>query len=79
MNVYAMEWTNERIDLFFNDQKYLSAPIATFKKDMPQSPFDKPMVLLINLALGGWGGALDESALPMNYRIDWVRVYQVGD
>lgn len=77
MNTYAMEWTPDRIDLFFNDEKYFSAPMQSFKKDMPDSPFENPMVLLINLALGGWGGAPDESSLPMTYKIDWVRVYQL--
>lgn len=77
MNVYAMEWTPERIDLFFNGENYFSAPTASFKKDMAESPFDRPMVLLINLAIGGsWGRAVDDSALPMTYKIDWVRVYQ---
>lgn len=79
MNVYAMEWTPERIDLFFNGENYFSAPTASFKRDMPESPFDRPMVLLINLAIGGsWGRTVDDSALPMTYKIDWVRVYQRG-
>lgn len=77
MNVYAMEWTPETIDLFFNGEKYFSAPIARFKNDMETSPFDRPMILILNLALGGsWGRAVDDSALPMTYRIDWVRVYK---
>lgn len=77
MNVYAMEWTPQFISLFFNGEKFFSAPLETFKNDVPASPFDRPMYLLINLALGGnWGGPLDEGALPMTYKIDYVRIYQ---
>ncbi len=35
------------------------------------------MFLLLNLAVGGWGGSVtDPSAYPDDYVIDWVRVYQ---
>lgn len=71
-----MEWTPETIDLFFNEQKYFSDPLSRFKQELAVSPFDRPMVLLINLAIGGsWGRTVDDNALPMTYKIDWVRVY----
>lgn len=42
-------------------------------------PFDKPFFLILNLAIGGdWGGAqgVDNSAFPMSFDVDYVRVYQ---
>ena len=32
--------------------------------------------LLLNLAIGGCGGAVDDTAFPMIYEVDYVRVYQ---
>jgi beta-glucanase (GH16 family) len=73
-HVYAMEWRPDRMDFFFDDQKYF-----TFSVDEagpgPDNPFRKPHYLLINLALGGsWGGPMDDSVLPQKYLIDYVRV-----
>lgn len=42
-------------------------------------PFDKPMHLLLNIAVGGtWGGqqGIDPAAFPARMEIDHVRVYQ---
>lgn len=42
-----------------------------------EQPFKKPQYLLLNLALGGDnGGEIDDSAMPMKYLVDFVRVYQ---
>jgi beta-glucanase (GH16 family) len=78
-HVYAIEWTPDRIDLFFDHTKY-----HTFLIDKagagPENSFRKPQYLIINLALGGdWGGAIEDSALPQKYLIDYVRVYKAKD
>ena len=42
-------------------------------------PFDKDFFLIFNLAFGGdWGGArgTDDSYFPVEYQVDYVRVYQ---
>ena len=42
-----------------------------------QWPFDQPFYLLIDMQLGGkWVGAIDESQLPVQMEIDWVKVYE---
>ncbi len=47
------------------------------KLAMASSPFKKPQYLLLNLGLvGDNGGEIDDSALPMKYLVDYVRVYQ---
>ena len=75
--VYAVEWTADKMDFFVDDHLYF-----TFKRgDMQVDPwpFDKPHYLIINTAVGGgWGGqhGIDDSAFPMTYEIDYVRVYQ---
>jgi hypothetical protein len=38
---------------------------------------NRPQFILLNLALGGDnGGTIDDTAFPMRYEIDYVRVYQ---
>jgi beta-glucanase (GH16 family) len=77
-NVYAIEWFEDRIDFFLNDQKYF-----TFKNEGIGSdvwPYDKPQYLLINAAVGGtWGGqkGIDDTILPQRYYIDYVRVFKI--
>lgn len=81
-NVYAVEWTASEIRWYINDQHYftfanerLSNPAA----DYNQWPFDKPLHLLLNVAVGGtWGGAkgVDESIWPQRMEVDYVRVYR---
>lgn len=75
-NVYAVEWFADRMDFYFNDQKYYSFPIDQANVD-GQNAFRKPQYLILNLALGGaWGKEIDDTKLPHRYEIDYVRVYQ---
>jgi len=78
-HVYAVEWTPERMDFFFDQQKYHSVDVKT-ADNQGQNPFRQRQYLLINFALGGsWGGKIDDSVLPQKYLIDYVRVYQKHD
>lgn len=75
-HVYAVDWFPDRLDFYYDDQKYF-----TFKNDgsVDGWKFDKECYLLINLAFGGsWGGSqgIDESIFPLKYEIEYVRVYQ---
>lgn len=47
--------------------------------DRTRWPFDQPMHLLLNIAVGGnWGGqrGIDAGSFPAKFEIDYVRVYQ---
>ena len=76
-HTYALEWYPDKLK-FFYDGKF----IGEYKKldDRPEYwHFNKPMYLLINLAIGGsWGGqkGIDENIFPARYEIDWVRYYK---
>ncbi|MDB5495349.1 MAG: endo,3,4-beta-glycanase, C-terminal secretion signal protein, partial [Phenylobacterium sp.] len=39
---------------------------------------NKPMYMIANLALGGWGGTIDPATMPETMTIDYIRAYQVG-
>lgn len=77
---YQLLWTPEML-LFGVDD----APRFLFEKKRAgrdRWPFDKPMHLLLNIAVGGdWGGrkGIDDAALPARMEIDHVRVYQRED
>jgi hypothetical protein len=40
---------------------------------------NKPMFMIANLALGGWGGAIDPAQLPAELKIDHIRAYALPD
>lgn len=40
------------------------------------NPFRQPVYLLLNLAIGEMGGDPSHSKFPVNYEIDYVRIYQ---
>ena len=76
-HVYAIEWTQEKIDFYFDGTRYFTYENEGTGDDV--WPFDKPHYLILNTAFGGtWGGrqGVDESALPIQFLIDYVRVYQ---
>jgi beta-glucanase (GH16 family) len=73
-HLYAMEWNEKTIELFCDGQKYHSFDLDQAGTG-PDNPFRKPQYLLLNLALGGWGGPIDDQAMPQRYIIDYVRVY----
>jgi beta-glucanase (GH16 family) len=73
-HIYAINWYPDRIEFFYDEQLYF-----TFNTDAADNgddnAFRKPYYLLLNLALGGWGGEIDDSMGPWKYYIDYVRVY----
>ncbi len=75
-HVYAAEWSSNRVDFYFDKQKYHSVPLDKAGQGEANA-FRKPHYLLINFALGGeWGGPIDDAILPQKYLIDYVRVYR---
>ena len=75
-HIYALEWFPERMDFYFDQQKYFSFNLDEAGAG-PDNPFRKPQYLLLNLALGGdWGGPMDNGVLPQQFKIDYVRVLQ---
>lgn len=75
-HLYAIEWDENQIKFFVDDQHYATLDIDEAGEG-PDNPFRKPHYLLLNLALGGsWGGEIDNTVLPQQYMIDYVRVYE---
>lgn len=74
-HIYSMEWSQENMELAVDGVVYnsFSNPHTTWE----DWPFDQQYRLIINFALGGWGGdAIDDAIFPQTLSIDYVRVYQ---
>ncbi len=75
-HVYVIEWDEEKINWFVDDQLYFT--FNNEHKTYKEWPFDKRFHLLLNIAIGGtWGGAqgIDPNLTEATMEIDYVRVY----
>ena len=79
-HIWRMDWDENFIRLYLDDELLNETPLSeTINGDRGQksNPFKQPHYILLNLALGGNnGGPIDTLAFPMDYEIDYVRVYQ---
>jgi beta-glucanase (GH16 family) len=80
-HVYAIEWLPDKIKFFYDGELQYTYNPSMLKDGLTYKewPFDRRFHLLINLAFGGnWGGArgVNYDILPVQYEIDYVRVYQ---
>ncbi|MFZ9661728.1 MAG: glycoside hydrolase family 16 protein [Chitinophagaceae bacterium] len=76
-HVYEVEWDQDTVKVGVDGTYYFS--FSNEKKGYGEWPFDNPMHLLLNIAVGGgWGGqkGVDESIWPVKMTVDYVRVYQ---
>ena len=76
---YGLIWTPQKLEYFFDGEK-----VSEFINDgqgHAHWPFDAPQFLILNLSIGGaWGGqhGVDDSIFPVEFRVDYVRVWQAG-
>lgn len=75
-HTHSLLWTEDSIVVAVNKTPYFR--YAKNNKDIGEWPFDRPHFLLLNLAIGGWGGqqGIDPGAFPARMEVDYVRVYQ---
>jgi beta-glucanase (GH16 family) len=81
-HIYSMEWDARQVRVFIDDRRYFTYDRIDAKGQEKPWPFDKPMYLKLNLAVGGtWGGrhGIDESIFPQKFLVDYVRVYEWTD
>jgi len=74
-HVYAIEWQENEIRWYFDDQEYFKITPA----DVPNTwIFDHPFFIIMNVAVGGrWPGYPDKTTtFPQFLFVDYVRVYQ---
>lgn len=77
LHVYAVEWTPEHLDFFFDGRRYHHFDLAEADDKKGDNAFRHPQHLILNFAVGGtWGGPVDPAVFPQRYLVDYVRVYQ---
>ncbi|MEM6653209.1 MAG: glycoside hydrolase family 16 protein, partial [Pseudomonadota bacterium] len=78
-HTHSLHWTPDRILIAVDGKPYFHYP----KEDKRYRywPFDRPHHLILNIAVGGWGGrkGIDPEAFPARMEVDYVRVYQRSD
>ncbi len=78
-HVWRMDWDKTSIRLYLDDELLNEVPLSTTVNGAigkHTNPFNGPQYILLNLALGGDnGGEIDDSAFPLRYEIDYVRIY----
>lgn len=75
-HTHSLLWTANEVRMAVDGDIYF-----TYAKDgsgYGQWPFDRPHHLILNIAVGGWGGrqGIDNDAFPARMLVDYVRVYQ---
>ena len=87
-HVYSVEWGEGLIRFLVNDRVHLTVTADQWSTDSelgegnPNAPFDQPFYVMMNLAVGGEKientneGGIAKNAIPAQFAIDWVRVYQ---
>ncbi len=78
-HTYGMEWTEDFIEYFVDGKSVCIYKRSDDEEDQTEKawPFDQPFYLILNIAVGGgFGGEIDEAALPYQMEVEYVRVYQ---
>ena len=80
-NIYGIIWNADSITYTVNGEKYLTYPNLHLSGDDAQYqwPFDHPFYLILSQSLGGedtWEGPIDNSELPAEFEIDYIKVWQ---
>lgn len=74
-HIYGMEWDENKIDYFYDGQLYRTQSIVDLTDESGFNPFRQPHYLRLNLAIWDKKG-IDDSAFPLRYEIDYVRLYR---
>ena len=76
-HVWRMDWDDQKIDLYVDDSLMNSVPLSSMLNPDGQSPFKQKHYMLVNLAIGGVnGGDPSGTTFPVQYQVDWIRVFQ---
>ncbi|MBX4191046.1 glycoside hydrolase family 16 protein [Candidatus Saccharibacteria bacterium] len=75
-HTYGAKWSLGKIEWLVDGNIVGTRTPASMQADGVW-PFDSHSEsLILDLQLGSWGGAIDETKMPFNMITDWVRVYQ---
>lgn len=81
-NTYSLEWGPNNLKFFVNGK--LGYELKNDGSGWQSWPFNHPFLIIMNVAVGGFGGSPDEAAFldeknPVKMEVDYVRVYRPVD
>jgi beta-glucanase (GH16 family) len=76
-HTWRMDWDDQNINLYLDDVLMNGVPLSTMLNADGTSPFKQKIYMILNLALGGDnGGDPSATTFPVQYEVDYVRVFQ---
>ena len=76
-HIWRMDWDDQNINLYLDDVLMNGVPLSTMLNADGTSPFKQKIYMILNLALGGDnGGDPSATTFPVQYEVDYVRVFQ---
>lgn len=77
-HTYAIDWNAAEIRFLVDNVEQARFAKGEQGDDASEAgwPFDQPFFLIVNVALAGWGGPIDDAALPCEMQIRAIHVYQ---
>ena len=76
-HIWRMDWDDQNINLYLDDTLMNGVPLSTMLNSDGKSPFNQKVYMLLNLAIGGDnGGDPSGTTFPVQYQVDYVRVFQ---
>ena len=77
LHTYQLDWNADRILIGVDGHAFMRFD-NDHKGDPATWPFASPQYLILNVAIGGWGGdkGIDADAFPSRMEVDYVRVWQ---
>ncbi len=76
-HVWRMDWDDQNINLYLDDTLMNAVPLSSMLNSDGTSPFKQKVTMILNLAIGGDnGGDPSGTSFPVQYEIDYVRVFQ---
>jgi beta-glucanase (GH16 family) len=75
-HIWTMDWNEKRIDLRLDGKLMNHLDLTDADHANRGNPFQRPVYLLLDLAIGANGGDPSPTKFPIRFEVDWVRVYQ---
>lgn len=70
-HTYGMLWTPTTVTFYYDGTAVLQAPTP--------GNWTEPMGMIVNMAVGGWGGEPNSLMFPTEMKIDYVKAYALAD
>jgi beta-glucanase (GH16 family) len=76
-HIWRMDWDDQNINLYLDDALMNGVPLSSMLNSDGTSPFKQKVYMILNLAIGGDnGGDPSSTTFPVQYEVDYVRVFQ---